>query len=95
MFSLLKDELTKSVQVETPWYMMFTDDMALVDENTTVLEGKLEHWWEVLKINGLKISRAKTEFLEFCFNNTVGDNESDYNTRLGSQFIYKVKNSSI
>lgn len=75
--------------------MMFTDDVALVDENTTVLEGKLERWWEVLKINGLKISRAKTEFLEFCFNNTVENNDSDHNTRLGSQLIYKVENSSI
>lgn len=28
--------------------------------------------------NGLKMSRAKTEFLEFCYNNTVGGNGNDH-----------------
>lgn len=32
----------------------------------------------VLDINRLKMSGAKTEFVEFNFNNTVGNNGSDH-----------------
>lgn len=31
---------------------------------------------------------AKTKFLEFKFNKTVRDNQSDYNFRLGGHLIY-------
>lgn len=38
------DELTKGVQEEVVQYTMFEDVGVLVDENTIILEGKLERW---------------------------------------------------
>lgn len=57
--------------------MMFVDDMILIDENTNLLEGKLERWWKVLKKNKLKISTVKKEFSNFKFKNKVERNRSD------------------
>lgn len=37
--------------------------VVLVDRNTNVLEGELEHWKNTLKKNRLTISRTKTKFL--------------------------------
>lgn len=38
------DELVKKYQGVAPWCIMFSDDVVLVNENTNVLEGKLERW---------------------------------------------------
>lgn len=67
------DEFTKIIQNEAFWYRTFADDVVLVVENAHVLEGKLERQREVLEKNELKLSRAKTEFLELRFINTVRD----------------------
>lgn len=40
----LMDELTKWVQEETSWCMMFGDVMVLVDQKTQVLESKHERY---------------------------------------------------
>lgn len=50
---------------------MFTDDVILVDDNTNVLKDQLECQRDVLEKNRLEIRRAKTEFLEFMFNNIL------------------------
>lgn len=83
------DKLTKSVQNEVLWSMMFADDVVQVNENPNVLVGK--HWLEILKKNSLKISGTKMEFLGFRFNNTVRDNGGNHNGRLKGQLINKVK----
>lgn len=51
--------------------------MVFINENTNVLEGKFEYWQEVLEKNELK-RRAKTEYLEFRFNNKIRRNENDH-----------------
>lgn len=43
-FLLIIDELTKSDTDEPPQCIVFADDVVLVDGNTNVLDGKLEHW---------------------------------------------------
>lgn len=62
-FLFVMDDLMKNVQGEASWYIMFVDNVLLVDENTNALESKLKYWREVLENNKLKINRAKTEFL--------------------------------
>lgn len=73
---------TKSVQDEAPLCMTCTDDMVLVDENTNILEGKIEGWREILKKNRLKINGVITKFLDFEFKNKAGEIRRDHNIRL-------------
>lgn len=42
---------------------------------------------KVLEKNVLKISRAKTKFLELRFNNKIRGNKSNHNIRLKGQLI--------
>lgn len=64
--------------------------MVFINENTNVLEGKFEYWQEVLEKNELKRSRAKTEYLEFRFNNKIRGNENDHNLTFGGRRFNKV-----
>jgi len=38
------DELTKSIQEEVLWCMLFVDDIVLVDETRSIVNGRLEIW---------------------------------------------------
>lgn len=49
--------------------MIFADGVILLDENTNVLEAKLERWRELFNKKKLKIYRAKTKILEFRLKN--------------------------
>ena len=48
--------------------MMFADDLVLCVREKYVLELELEQWREALEKIGLKVSRAKTEYM--CLNGT-------------------------
>jgi len=55
------DELTRGIQNEIPWCMLFVDDIALIDETGEVVNTKLERWRDTLETKGFKLSRSKTE----------------------------------
>jgi len=44
LFVIVMDELTRAIQNEIPWCMLFTDDIVLVDEMKTRVNAKLELW---------------------------------------------------
>lgn len=48
LFAPVMDELTRYVQGEMSWYMLFVDDIMLVDETRIVVNSRLEvgdqHW---------------------------------------------------
>ena len=67
LFSLILDEITKDIQGELPWCMMFADDVVLVGESPEELGERLEVWREALEGKGLRISRSKTEVIVFDF----------------------------
>ena len=62
------DELTKGIQDELPWCMLFADDIVLIDETREAVNGKLERWRHCLKSRGFRVSRSKIEYLHCCFN---------------------------
>ncbi|GKC26758.1 retrovirus-related pol polyprotein LINE-1 [Tanacetum coccineum] len=60
LFALILDELSRGIQEDIPWCLIFVDDIMLVSESAEGLNNKLENWREDLKDNGLRTSREKT-----------------------------------
>jgi Reverse transcriptase (RNA-dependent DNA polymerase) len=44
IFTLVMDEITKDIQENIPWCMLFTDDVVLIDESRIGVNQKLELW---------------------------------------------------
>ena len=59
----MMDPLTENIRKEAPWQMMFADDVVLCAREKDVLELELEQWREALEKRGMKVSRAKTEYI--------------------------------
>ncbi|KAK2921830.1 hypothetical protein Q8A73_001315 [Channa argus] len=66
LFSLLMDRLTDEVRQESPWTMMFADNIVICSESREQLEENLERWRSALENRGMKLSRSKTEYM--CVN---------------------------
>ena len=67
LFVLVMDELTRHIQEEVPWCMLFADDVVLIDETREGVNAKLELWRGVLESKGFRISWTKTEYMECKF----------------------------
>ncbi|XP_046847978.1 uncharacterized protein LOC124441545 [Xenia sp. Carnegie-2017] len=63
LFIIIMDVISDDTTEDTPWSMMFADDLVLCDEKREHLERRLEEWRRILEDVGLKVSRAKTEYL--------------------------------
>jgi Reverse transcriptase (RNA-dependent DNA polymerase) len=44
IFTLVIDEITKNIQGDIPWCILFTDDVVLIDESRIGVNQKLELW---------------------------------------------------
>ncbi|XP_047496500.1 uncharacterized protein LOC125044097 [Penaeus chinensis] len=66
LFSIIMDTLKESIRKEAPWNVMFADDVVLCCEEKIELEEDLERWRDRLEKRGMKVSRAKTEYM--CLN---------------------------
>ncbi|KAG2594592.1 hypothetical protein PVAP13_5KG006512 [Panicum virgatum] len=64
------DEVTRDIQGEIPWYMLFADDVVLVDESRAGVNRKLELWRRTLESKGFRLSRTKTEYMMCDFSAT-------------------------
>ena len=67
LFDVVMDVLTRSIQGEVPWCMLFADDVVLIDESHRGINDKLEVWRQNLEAKGFRLSRTKTEYLEYKF----------------------------
>jgi len=63
LFILVLDVITEETEEETPWAMLFADELVLCNESSDRMEERLESWRVCLGDAGLKVSRAKTEHL--------------------------------
>ncbi|KAL6531786.1 hypothetical protein OROMI_028149 [Orobanche minor] len=64
LFAIVMDELTRGIQNDVPWCMMFADDIVLIDETKVGVQPKLELWRDTLEARGFRLSRSKTEYME-------------------------------
>ena len=55
------------VMDEIPWCMLFADDIVLVNETKAGINAKLKLWRQALESQGVRLSRAKIEYMECKF----------------------------
>jgi hypothetical protein len=86
LFALVMDEVTRDIQGDIPWCMLFTDDVVLVDESRTEIDQKLELWRWILDAKYFRLSRSKTEYMKRDFNAST---QEEGDVRLNSQVVPK------
>ncbi|KAK3542601.1 hypothetical protein QTP86_031299, partial [Hemibagrus guttatus] len=79
------DQLSEEVRQESPWTMMFADDIVICSESREQVEENLERWRFVLERRGMKVSRSKTEYM--C----VNEREGSGTVRLQGEEVKKVQ----
>jgi hypothetical protein len=74
-FDLVMGEVTRDIQGDVPWCMLFADDVVLVDDSRTGVNRKLELWRQTLESKGFRLSRTKTEYMRCEFSTTTREEE--------------------
>jgi hypothetical protein len=69
------DEVTRDIQGDIPWCMLFADDVVLVDDSRTGVNRKLELWRQTLELKGFRLSRTKIEYMRCGFSTTTRGEE--------------------
>nr|GEV28416.1 DNA-directed DNA polymerase [Tanacetum cinerariifolium] len=67
LFTLILDELSRGIQENIPWCMIFAEDIVLIAESAERLNNRLESWRKTLEDNGLRVSREKMKYLRCDF----------------------------
>ncbi|KAI0501594.1 hypothetical protein KFK09_016539 [Dendrobium nobile] len=63
------DVLTRHLQKDLPWCMLFADDILHVDKTREGVESKFELWRSTVEFKGFHLSRSKTENMVCNFSN--------------------------
>ena len=66
LFAMIMGRLTDEVRRETPWTMLFADDIVICTETREEVEQRIESWRYALERIGMKVNRLKTKYL--CVN---------------------------
>ncbi|KAK3569322.1 hypothetical protein QTP86_026824, partial [Hemibagrus guttatus] len=85
LFAIVMDQLSEEVRQESPWTMMFADDIVICSESREQVEENLERWRFALERSGMKVSRIKTEYM--C----VNEREGSGTVRLQGEEVKKVQ----
>ena len=85
LFAIVMDKLTEEIRTESPWDMMFADDIMLCREDRRQLQDVLEVWRNALEKRGLKVSRSKTEYMQ------AGGVDDSGELRLQGETVKKVE----
>ncbi|GJW90769.1 retrovirus-related pol polyprotein LINE-1 [Tanacetum coccineum] len=87
LFALILDELSRGIQEDIPWCMIFADDIVLVSESAEGLNDRLENWREALEANGLRVSREKTKYLRCDFSNSEIAHNKEVEVCIGDKIL--------
>ncbi|KAK3526994.1 hypothetical protein QTP86_006135 [Hemibagrus guttatus] len=85
LFAIVMDQLSEEVRQESPWTMMFADDIVICSESREQVEENLERWRFALERRGMKVSGSKTEYM--C----VNEREGSGTVRLHGEEVKKVQ----
>ncbi|KAI5627509.1 gastrula zinc finger protein XlCGF28.1-like [Silurus asotus] len=84
-FWFLMRDTDYEVRQESPWTVMFVDDIVICGESSEQVEKILERWRYTLERRGMKVSRSKTEYM--C----VNEREGSGGVRLQGEEVEKVE----
>ena len=85
LFGVIMDRLADEVRRESPWTMLFADDIVICEETREEVERRLESWRYALERREMKVSRSKTEYL--CIN----DGNDDETVKMEDAKVPRVK----
>ncbi|KAK3570020.1 hypothetical protein QTP86_009157 [Hemibagrus guttatus] len=85
LFAIVMDQLSEEVRQESPWTMMFADNIVICSESREQVEENLERWRFALERRGMKVSHSKTEYM--C----VNEREGSGTVRLQGEEVKKVQ----
>ncbi|KAK3517536.1 hypothetical protein QTP70_012618 [Hemibagrus guttatus] len=60
LFAMVMDQLSEEVRQESPWTMMFADDIVICSESREQVEENLERWRFALERRRMKVSRIQS-----------------------------------
>ncbi|KAK3530122.1 hypothetical protein QTP86_014798 [Hemibagrus guttatus] len=60
LFAIVMDQLSEEVRQESPWTMMFADDIVICSESREQVRENLERWRFALERRGMKVSRIQS-----------------------------------
>ncbi|KAK3556306.1 hypothetical protein QTP70_007130 [Hemibagrus guttatus] len=60
LFAIVMDQLSEEVRQESPWTMMFADDIVICSESREQVEENLERWRFALERRGMKVSHIQS-----------------------------------
>ncbi|ETN82030.1 hypothetical protein NECAME_08237 [Necator americanus] len=58
------DTITKEIQKQHPWTLLFADDVMLASEPRDDLQKQVQSWKDQLQQYGLRLNTSKTEYME-------------------------------
>ncbi|KAK3573699.1 hypothetical protein QTP86_032064 [Hemibagrus guttatus] len=61
LFAMVMDQLSDGVRQESPWTMMFADDIVICSESREQVEENLERWRFVLERRGMKVEALQNQ----------------------------------
>ncbi|KAK3560412.1 hypothetical protein QTP86_008467 [Hemibagrus guttatus] len=85
LLAIVMDQLSEEVRQESPWTMMFADDIVICSESREQVEENLERWTFALERRRMKVSCSKTEYM--C----VNEREGSGTVRLQGEEVKKVQ----
>ncbi|KAK3529902.1 hypothetical protein QTP86_007226 [Hemibagrus guttatus] len=66
LFAIVMDQLSEEVRQESPWTMMFADDIVICSESREQVEENLERWRFVLERRGMKLIMLERNHNALC-----------------------------
>ncbi|KAK6764634.1 hypothetical protein RB195_024815 [Necator americanus] len=85
LFILCMDTITKEIQKQHPWTLLFADDVMLAAESRDDLQKQVQSWKDQLQQYGFRLNTSKTEYME------CGPRTEDGSIRVDGTELNKVK----
>ncbi|KAK3523444.1 hypothetical protein QTP86_033619 [Hemibagrus guttatus] len=86
--AVVMDQLSEEVRQESPWTMMFADDIVICSESREQVEENLERWRFALERRGMKVSRIQS-------NGECGKEGKVYRTVVRPAMLYGLETVSL